>query len=135
MHLFFAIAAAKGLVITIADTKNAFQQSPPPTKQCYLEIDDAYHSWYHKCFGTDIDPHTHVIPVEHAIQGHPEAGVLWEKMIIGILEGDELGFTSMTHECNLYHGEIDGELVLVCHQIDDFAIASHPLLPLRSLSP
>jgi hypothetical protein len=31
MHLFFAVAAAKGLTITIADTTNAFQQSPPPS--------------------------------------------------------------------------------------------------------
>jgi len=33
-------------------------------------------------------------------------------MIVGIL--DELGFCSTTHECNLYCGEIDGQLVLVC---------------------
>ena len=45
-------------------------------------------------------------------------------MIVGILEGDELGFKSTTHEHNLYQGEINGELVLVCHQVDDFAIAS-----------
>jgi len=43
-------------------------------------------------------------------------------MIVGIL--DELGFRSAMHECNLYHGEIDGQLVLVCQQVDDFAIAS-----------
>jgi len=44
-------------------------------------------------------------------------------MIVGILE-DELGFRSTTHEHNLYCSEIDGKLVLVCHQVDDFAIAS-----------
>jgi hypothetical protein len=42
MHLFFTVAAAKGLTITVADTANAFQQSPPPMKKCYLMIDDAY---------------------------------------------------------------------------------------------
>ena len=30
----------------------------------------------------------------------------------------------MTHERNLYHGTINGETVLVCQQVDDFAIAS-----------
>jgi hypothetical protein len=124
MRLFFAIAAAKGLTITIADTTNAFQQSPPPTQQCYLAIDDAYRSWHRKRFGCNIDPATHVVPVEKALQGHPEAGALWEKMIVGILEGPELGFTSTTHERNLYCGEIDGALVLVCRQVDDFAVAS-----------
>ncbi len=54
----------------------------------------------------------HVVPLHKALQGHPEAGALWEHMIIGILEG--LGFHSTTHECNLYCGEINGELVLVC---------------------
>jgi len=70
-----------------------------------------------------IDPATHVIPLIKVLQGHPEAGALWEQMIVGILE-DELGFHSMTHERNLYRGEIDGKLVLVCCQVDDFAIAS-----------
>ena len=44
-HLFFAVAAAMGLVITIGDTTNAFQQSPPPTQKCFLQIDDAVQSW------------------------------------------------------------------------------------------
>ena len=65
-----------------------------------------------------------MVPLEHALQGHPEAGALWEKMIVGILESDELKFTLTTHERNLYCGEIDGQLVLVCRQVDDFAIAS-----------
>jgi hypothetical protein len=121
--MFFAIAAAKGLIITTADTSNAYQQSPPPTQKCYMMIDDAFRSWYHKRHGVDLDPKTHVVPLEIAMQGHPEAGALWETMIIGILEGDELGFKSTTHERNLYHGMIDGEVVLVCCMVDGFAIA------------
>jgi hypothetical protein len=124
MRLFFAVAAANGLTVTIADTTNAFQQSPPPTHKCYLAIDDAYRSWHKKRYDIDVDPRTHVVPVEKALQGHPEAGALWEKMIVGILEGPELGFTSTTHERNLYRGTIDDALVLVCRQVDDFAIAS-----------
>ena len=124
MRLFFAVSAAKSLIVTFADTTNAFQQSPPPSEQCYLAIDDAYCSWYKKRFGIAIDPRTHVIPVKRALQGHPEAGALWENMIVGILEGPELAFKSTTHERNLYRGTIDGEMVLVCRQVDDFAIAS-----------
>ena len=123
-RLFFALVAAKGLIVTFGDTTNAFQQSPPPTEPCYLQIDDAYCSWFKKRHGRTVDRHTHVIPVLHALQGHPEAGALWERMIVGILEGPELGFTSTTQERNLYRGTIDGELVLVCRQVDDFAIAS-----------
>lgn len=44
-------------------------------------------------------------------------------MIVGFFEGEELSFKSTTHEHNLYHGQVDGELVLMCHQADDFTIA------------
>ena len=46
MRLFFALSAALGLVVTVADTTNAFQQSPPPSEKCYLAVDDAYRSWH-----------------------------------------------------------------------------------------
>ena len=101
MRLFFTLAALHALIVLVADTSNAFQQSPPPTEQCYLQIDDAYQSWYKKCYNADIDPSTHVVPLHKALQGHPEAGTLWERMIVGILKG-ELGFHSTTHERNLY---------------------------------
>jgi len=123
MWLFFVLAALHALIVIMANTSNAFQQSPPPMEQCYLQIDDVYCSWYKKHYNEDIDPATHVVPLHKALQGHPEAGALWEQMIIGILE-DELGFCSTTHECNLYHGKINGQLVLVCWQVGDFAIAS-----------
>jgi len=42
MKLFFAISAATNKIVIIADTTNAYQQSPPPTKPCFLEIDEAY---------------------------------------------------------------------------------------------
>ena len=48
IKLFFALAAVKGMVITTAqgmviftaNTSGAYQQSPPPTRQCYLDIDN-----------------------------------------------------------------------------------------------
>ena len=123
MRLFFALAAMESFLVSFADTVNAFQQSPPPSIPCYLEIDDAYASWYLKRFGKTLDRRKQVIPVERALQGHPEASRLWERMIVGILV-DQLGFISTTHERNLYRGKIDGKTVLVCRQVDDFAVAS-----------
>jgi hypothetical protein len=66
-HLFFAIAASQNKVVTFDDMTNAFQQSPPPTEQCYLEIDDAYASWHFKHFGKDVDRTSYVV-----LPGHPE---------------------------------------------------------------
>jgi hypothetical protein len=122
MRLFFALSAIHGCTVTIADTKNAFQQSPPPTEDCFLQIDEAIASWYFKRFGIVLNPKTHVIPVRKALQGHPEAGHLWETMIDSILR--EFGFKNTTHERNLYRGSIDGAMILICRQVDDFAIAS-----------
>lgn len=122
MRLFFALAAIHGCTVTIADTKNAFQQSPPPTEQCYVAVDDAIQSWYSKRFGVQLDPKTDVVPLNKACQGHPEAGKLWEAMIGGVLS--DLGFKNTTHERNLYRGLINGKMVLVCRQVDDFAVAS-----------
>jgi len=65
-----------------------------------LQVDDANYSWYKKYFYIDLDPTTHVVPLNKALQGHPEAGALWECMIVGILKV-ELGFHSTTHERNL----------------------------------
>jgi Reverse transcriptase (RNA-dependent DNA polymerase) len=121
MHLFFALAAAEGMIVTFGDTTNAYQQAPPPTEQCYLTIDDAYLSWYKKRHGQALDPRTHINFVFKSLQGHPEAGALWEKMITKIL--GTLGFKSTTHECNLYHGKLDGHAVLICRMVNDYAIA------------
>ena len=122
LRLFVAISAAKGHTLVFADTSNAFQQSPPPEEQCYLAIDEAYTSWYHKRYGKRLDPNLYVIPLQKSLQGHPTSGVQWERMISGILT--EVGFKSTTQERNIYHGTIDGELVLVCRQVDDFMISS-----------
>ena len=70
MKLFFALATAKGLVISVTNTTNAYQQSPPPTTKCFLRIDNAYRSWHRKHFGTDVDPNTHVIPLEPVSYTH-----------------------------------------------------------------
>ena len=123
MRLFFALSAAIGYTITVADVSNAYQQSPGPKVPCFLQIDEAYQDWYRAKFGKSIDPRTHVIPMINAFQGHPAAGRLWSEMIDGILI-KELGFKNTTHERNLYRGTIDGKDCLVCRQVDDLAVSS-----------
>ena len=44
MRLFFALAALECMTVTIADSTNAYQQSPGPSVPCFLRIDDAYAS-------------------------------------------------------------------------------------------
>lgn len=65
MKLFFALAAREGLlVVTFGDTTSAFQQSPPPTKSCYVVVDEAYCAWYKARHGVTLDVNVHVLPLE-----------------------------------------------------------------------
>ena len=123
LRAFIAIAVNRGYVIAFGDVENAYQQSPPPTIDCYLEVDDTVYDWYLRKFGVKLNKFKDVIPLYKALQGHPEAGVLWERMITDILI-NKMGFKNTAHERNLYVGSIDGEEVLVCRQVDDFASAA-----------
>ena len=120
LRLFIAECVNRGYYICFGDVDNAFQQAPPPTHQCYLEVDDTVWDWYFTKFGVKLDRMKDVIPLWRALQGHPEASVLWQRMIEDILI-NKMGFRHTTHEHNLYIGAIDGEEVLVCRQVDDFA--------------
>ena len=66
----------------------------------------------------------HVLPVRHALQGHPESPRLWATMIHNILTAKSVGFKSATHEPCLYNGIIDGHPVFLLRQVDDFAVAA-----------
>ena len=120
LRAFLAICATRGYYVAFGDVENAYQQSPPPTVDCFLEVDDTVADWYLRKFGVKLNRLKEVIPLYKALQGHPEAGALWERMITDILV-NKLGFRHTTHERNLYFGSIDGKEVLACRQVDDFA--------------
>ena len=55
------------------------------------------------------------------MQGHHEAGRLWEAHVTAILIS--LGWRSTTHEKNIYQMVFDGIKILLARQVDDLAIA------------
>ena len=120
MRLFFAICAMENLTIMDVDATNAFAQSPPPSSPVFMSVDEQYRAWYFKKYKTHI-PKGHVLPVLHAIQGHPESGLLWQTKINQNLL--RLGFTSTIHEPCIYRALYKGFLVLLLRQIDDMLIA------------
>jgi hypothetical protein len=122
MQLFFALASLHGLLVFGADATNAFANSPPPLVATFVAIDDPYADWYFDRFGIHRD-WTTVLPVQHALQGHPKSGYLWEVTINKILTS--MGFVSTTHERNLYRATIANQVVLICRQVDNLAIACH----------
>ena len=120
-RLFYAASAVENLIVFGSDVSNAFGEAPGPAQGAYLRPDRAFHNWWKKKGRTPI-PHGFVIPVQRAMQGHPESPRLWEKHIDGILR--KLGLTPTIHEPCLYEGTVDGHRILFLRQVDDFAIAA-----------
>ena len=121
-RLFFALAASQGYRVYGGDATDAFAHSPPPDSPTFVAIDDAYAEWYEDKYKKKLD-RSLVLPVLHALQGHPESGRLWEEHINAILLSEDFGFKPTTHDRSIYSAIIDGEIVLLLRQVDDFAIA------------
>ena len=121
-RLFFALAAHMNYKVFGGDAQDAYAHSPPPETPTFVSIDDAYVDWYEHRFKKKLN-RSHVLPVLHALQGHPESGKLWEQHITAILQSSEFGFKSTTHDRSIYSATIDGHRVLLLRQVDDFALA------------
>eukprot|EP00980_Cylindrotheca_fusiformis_P025376 scaffold13535_cov117-Cylindrotheca_fusiformis.AAC.2 len=121
-RMFFALAAHMGYKVYGGDAKDAYAHSPPPERPTFVAIDDAYAEWYFWKFGVHVD-RKKVLPVLHALQGHPESGRLWEEHINKILLSPSFGFCSTTHDKSIYRGNFDTTPILMLRQVDDFALA------------
>jgi hypothetical protein len=121
---------------------NAFAEAPPPTVPLfYMEVEHQFRDWWVNCMGRPPMPKSYVIPMQRALQGHPESPRLWHQHIHNILTKEE-GFECCTHEPCLcfkrdkknptpaddnYEVHIkktaNDVFVLVLRQVDDFAIS------------
>ena len=119
MRLFFALCAYEGFISLKVDATNAYVNSPPPDQPTFVFIDDQYADWYFERFVIHVSREM-VLPVQHALQGHPESGALWERFVNSVIARH--GFTSTTHEQSLYQGNFKGHRMLICRQVDDLAI-------------
>ena len=119
-RLFLALAAHMGYPVFGGDAEDAYAHSPPPETPTFVAIDDAYADWYEHKYGTRLD-RSLVIPVLHALQGHPESGRLWEEHINPILA--DIGFRHTTHDRTIYSAVFDDSPVLLLRQVDDFSLA------------
>ena len=81
------------------DAKDAYVHAPPSETPSYLSIDDQYADWYKHKYGKEID-RRQVLPIERALQGHPESGKQWMRHIDGILS--KLGFIKARHDHSIY---------------------------------
>ena len=124
-RLFWATVANESLYAVGSDATNAFAEAPPPVAELYILIDEPYRNWWVNHKKRKPIPKGMVLPVKHAIQGHPESPRLWQQHIDGFLK--QMKFESTTHEPCLYKGVYKQHRVLFMRQVDDFAIASDNL--------
>ena len=117
--MFFGIYADIGLTIYNKDATNAYVHSPSPN-DTYLQVDDAHAEWYNIKFKEKISKQM-VLPVKHALQGHPKSKKMWMKMIDDILI-TELGFKTTTHNRFIYIQETDVNIQLLLRHVDDFML-------------
>ena len=88
-----------------------------------MSIDKAYADWYENKFGKPVDRRL-VLPVQHALQGHPESGQLWEEHINTMLADKTLNFQNTTHDKCIYYTMFEGHAILMLRQVvDDFLIS------------
>ena len=93
------MCADLGLVIYGGDCTDAYAHSPAPN-DTYLSIDEAYADWYETKFKKKIDRRM-VLPVYHALQGHPESGKQWMH-IIDEIQIKQMSFLTTTHDRCIY---------------------------------
>ena len=121
-RIFYAASAVENLTIYGSDVSNAFGEAPAPKQGAFILPDRAFYQWWTKHKGRERIPPGYVVPVQRAMQGHPESPRLWEKHIDDILK--DIGLVPTVHEPCLYHGKIDGKRILFLRQVDDFACAA-----------
>ena len=79
-QLFIGLAAQKGLCMYGGDARDAYAHAPAPEMMTNLTIDDAYFEWYKENTRKALN-RRYVLPVLHSLQGHPESGKMWVKLI------------------------------------------------------
>jgi len=89
-NYLLGIAVANGLQIYGSNIRDAYAHSEKPIIDTYLAIDDAYSDWYYKKYGQVLNKRW-VLPVQHSLQGHPERGKMWMRLIGKVLIKD-VGF-------------------------------------------
>ena len=79
-RLFIRLCAQKGLCMYGGDACDAYVHAPAPEMMTYLTIDDAYYEWYKEKTGKNLNS-CFFLPVLHSLQGYPESGKMWMKLI------------------------------------------------------
>ena len=121
-RLFWALSAIHNHIVSGSDASNAFAEASAPKAKLYVTIDDVFREWYTEIENKPPIPKHFVLPVNHALQGHPESPRLWSQKIHSILL--KLGYKNTTHEPCLYTKTVQNKPIFFLRQVDDFLISA-----------
>ena len=96
-QLMWAISAALGLTCKGYNVGNEFAEAPAPKFLFYMQPDAQFCQWWIECLKRPALGPDDVIPIQHALQGHPESPRIWDKYITNMLV-DKFKFKNCTHE-------------------------------------
>ena len=127
------------LIAMGADAGSAFvERSPPPrphlaTEPFFMHIDDQFREWRTECEGCPPIPPEYVLPVNHALQGYPEAPRLSERHINDILVKKRKFVPTNYEKCLFSRRDSAGNLEMILQQLDDFSVSATEQLECQNI--
>ena len=112
------------LVCKGCDISNAFAEALAPNYEFYMKPDAQFRQCRTECFGNEPLERDDIIPIRHALEGHPESSRLLDKYILKILIKD-FKFKACIHQsCLYYKMDDDNNLSLIVQVVDDLVICN-----------
>jgi hypothetical protein len=127
MKLFFALSALLAYYIYNLDAINAHAQGGRPYDDCYLIVDDPFCECYKLPFQIDIPP-GYIVPILTPLQGHPNAGEVWQHKVNTVL-------LSFSLKPTLHESTVDHFKAMISSSVNRLMICSLQVLTVVNYNP
>ena len=118
IRMTVAIAAIENRKLQAMDAVNAYAQSGPLSKPCFIIVCEVFQDWYYERYHIELEVGM-LVELLSSIQGHHESGPNWQGVANDALKHAE--FESIVHEPCLYINDRTKDITV--RQIDDFLVA------------
>ena len=121
--IFFATCAINNFVIRAYDVVNAFMEEDPPCDNIFVVVDQQLSDYYRDELSKNV-PVGWVVPVLKSLQGHPEAGRMFDEAVHERFTNKIDGYNSKVEPSFITHKHKNGTCGVTLRQVDDFAVAT-----------
>ena len=131
--MFFATSALKNMIIEAHDVVNAHMESEAPCDNLYTVVDPPMSEYFREVHNKHV-PVGWRIPILTALQGHPEAGRMFDECVQRrFIDPLDAKPSKVEPSIMTLVAPQDKSEALVLRQVDDFAVASASALHRRRL--